>query len=111
MYQTISSTARVCATTTYMYMHACIRRSAQQEAVLKNMLSEHDYKCLYNTRNRAFTVGKMLGAVYRYWYVYKRDVSDLCMFVHHRRQDARGRVPLLVLCDCSAGVKARDLRV
>ena len=94
-----------------MYMHACIHRSAQQEAVLKNMLSEGDYKCLYNTRNRAFTVGKMLGAVYRYWYVYKRDVSDLCMFVHHRRQDARRRVPLLVLCDCSAGVMARDLRV
>ena len=25
------------------------------------------YVCLY------ITVGKMLGAVYRYWYVYKRD--------------------------------------
>lgn len=47
--------------------------SAQQEAVLKNMLSEGDYKCLYNTRNRAFTVGKMLGAVYRYWY-YNSDI-------------------------------------
>ena len=65
-----------------MYMHACIHRSAQQEAVLKNMLSEGDYKCLYNTRNRAFTVGKMLGAVYRYWYVCKRDVLDyVCVYI------------------------------
>ncbi len=42
--------------------------SAAQKAVLTDMLSEHDFKCIWAARNRPMTAAKMIGAVYRSWF-------------------------------------------
>ncbi len=42
--------------------------SAAQKAVLTDLLSEHDFKCIWAARNRPMTAAKMIGAVYRSWF-------------------------------------------
>jgi predicted membrane chloride channel (bestrophin family) len=43
--------------------------SEAQKGVLTNLLSEHDFKCIWAARNRPMTACKMLGAVYRSWFI------------------------------------------
>lgn len=43
--------------------------SDAQKGVLTDMLSEHDFKCIWAARNRPMAACKMLGAVYRSWFM------------------------------------------
>jgi predicted membrane chloride channel (bestrophin family) len=42
--------------------------SAAQKGVLTDLLSEHDFKCIWAARNRPMCAAKMIGAVYRSWF-------------------------------------------
>ncbi len=42
--------------------------SAAQKAALSDLLSEHDFKCIWAARNRPMAAAKMIGAVYRSWF-------------------------------------------
>jgi hypothetical protein len=46
-----------------------IQWSTAQAAVLSNLLSENDFKCIWAARNRPMCACKMLGAVYRSWFM------------------------------------------
>ena len=39
--------------------------SAAQKAVLTDLLSEHDFRCIWAARNRPMAAAKMIGAIYR----------------------------------------------
>jgi predicted membrane chloride channel (bestrophin family) len=42
--------------------------SAAQKGVLTDMLSEHDFKCIWAAHNRPMCCAKMIGAVYKSWF-------------------------------------------
>ena len=42
--------------------------SAAQKAALSDLLSEHDFKCIWAARNRPMAAAMMIGAVYRSWF-------------------------------------------
>ena len=51
--------------------------SPAQKGVLTDMLSEHDFKCIWAARNRPMCVAKMIGAVYRSWFTNVEEVKKL----------------------------------
>jgi len=65
----------------HLQSHDDIYRNTQwspaQKGVLTDMLSEHDFKCIWAARNRPMCVAKMIGAVYRSWFTNVEEVKKL----------------------------------
>jgi len=65
----------------HLQSHDDIYRNTQwspaQKGVLTDMLSEHDFKCIWAARNRPMCVAKMIGAVYRSWFTNVEELKKL----------------------------------